>query len=191
MITFDRTDQSVFGRWWWTVDRWQLGALAILMMVGTVLITAASPPVAERIGIDDTFYFVERHLLMLIPTVMIMVGVSLLEPRDIRRLALIIFYTLLVSISEHLTFGAGYLISSVATILLITGYARGILGKATLSAVVGCILTILYGYLYILLQLEDYALLLGSVGLFTILAVVMYLTRKINWYAVGQPPPIQ
>ena len=105
MITFDRTDQSVFGRWWWTVDRWQLGALAILMMVGTVLITAASPPVAERIGIDDTFYFVERHLLMLIPTVMIMVGVSLLEPRDIRRLALIIFFASLALVAATLVVG--------------------------------------------------------------------------------------
>ncbi len=109
-------------------------------------------------------------------------------------LALIVFYTLLISISEHLTFGSGYLISSAATILLITGYARGILGKGRLSAVVGCILALLYGYLYILLQLEDYALLLGSVGLFVILAVVMYLTRRLNWYAIGptrQPPPIQ
>ncbi|KAA0688957.1 putative lipid II flippase FtsW [Azospirillum brasilense] len=91
MITFDRTDQSVFGRWWWTVDRWQLAALAALMALGTVLITAASPPVAERIGIQDTFYFVERHLMMLIPSVAIMCGVSLLSPRGVRRAALVVF----------------------------------------------------------------------------------------------------
>lgn len=97
-------------------------------------------------------------------------------------LALIVFYTLLISISEHLSFGKGYLISSVATILLITGYARGILGKASLAVAVCGVLTVLYGYLYILLQLEDLALLLGSIGLFVILAIVMYLTRKINWH---------
>lgn len=97
-------------------------------------------------------------------------------------LALIIFYALLISISEHLSFGKGYLISSVATILLVSGYARGILGKASLAIAVCGVLAILYGYLYILLQLEDFALLLGSVGLFVILAIVMYLTRKMNWY---------
>ncbi len=91
MMTFDRTDQSVFGRWWWTVDRWQLLALAVLMAVGTVLITAASPPVAERIGIQDTFYFVERHLMMLVPSIALMCAVSLLSPRGIRRTALVVF----------------------------------------------------------------------------------------------------
>jgi cell division protein FtsW len=105
MITFDRTDHSVFGRWWWTVDRWQLGALAILMLVGTVLITAASPPVAERIGIDDTFYFVERHMMMLAPTIVIMIGVSLLAPRDVRRLALAVFLIATVMVALTLVIG--------------------------------------------------------------------------------------
>lgn len=105
MITFDRTDHSVFGRWWWTVDRWQLGAIAVLMLVGAVLITAASPPVAERIGIHDTFYFVEHHLMMLAPTVVIMIGVSLLEPRNIRRLALGIFLVALVLVAATLVVG--------------------------------------------------------------------------------------
>lgn len=91
MVTFDRTDQSVFGRWWWTVDRWQLSALAALMFIGTVLITSASPPVAERIGIADTFHFVERHLIMLVPAVALMCGISLLSPRGVRRAALIMF----------------------------------------------------------------------------------------------------
>ena len=91
MVTFDRTDQSVFGRWWWTIDRLQLGALAVLMALGTVLITAASPPVAERIGISDTFYFVERHLMVLVPTVATMVAVSLLSPRGVRRVALCVY----------------------------------------------------------------------------------------------------
>ena len=91
MVTFDRTDQSIFGRWWWTVDRWQLLALAVLMALGTVLITAASPPVAERIGIQDTFYFVERHLMMLVPSIALMCAVSMLSPRGVRRVALVVF----------------------------------------------------------------------------------------------------
>lgn len=105
MITFDRTDQSVFGRWWWTVDRWQLVALAILMAMGTVLITAASPPVAERIGIDDTFYFVERHLLMLIPASIIMMSVSLLSPRGVARTAVVVYLVALALVAATLVVG--------------------------------------------------------------------------------------
>ncbi|WP_029009582.1 FtsW/RodA/SpoVE family cell cycle protein [Azospirillum halopraeferens] len=105
MMTFDRTDQSIFGRWWWTVDRWQLTALAILMALGTVLITAASPPVAERIGIDDTFYFVERHLIMLLPAVLVMIGVSLLSPRGVRRVALLMFLAALALVAATLVVG--------------------------------------------------------------------------------------
>ncbi|OQA29255.1 MAG: Inner membrane protein CreD [Verrucomicrobia bacterium ADurb.Bin345] len=97
-------------------------------------------------------------------------------------LALVIFYTLLLSISEHLSFGRGYLIAGAATIALVTGYAGSILRKARAAWLVGSILAVLYGYLYVLLQLEDYALLLGSIGLFVILGTVMFLTRRINWY---------
>jgi inner membrane protein len=104
-------------------------------------------------------------------------------------LAMIVFYTLLISISEQLRFGAAYLISAVATIGLITGYARAILKNRAVSWAVGSILAVLYGYLYILLQLEDYALLMGSIGLFAVLSAVMYLTRKIDWYAVQPGAP--
>ncbi|MBU0678255.1 MAG: cell envelope integrity protein CreD [Verrucomicrobia bacterium] len=103
-------------------------------------------------------------------------------------LALVVFYTLLLSISEHLSFGKGYLVSSLATIALITGYARAILRTRILAFIVGSVLAILYAYLYVVLQLEDYALLFGSIGLFIALAIVMYLTRNINWYTVGSDP---
>ncbi len=105
MITFDRTDHSVFGRWWWTVDRWLLGALAALIAIGTILITAASPAVAERIGIHDTFHFVERHLLMLAPALAIMVGVSLLSPRGVRRLSLGLYLASLALVAATLFVG--------------------------------------------------------------------------------------
>ena len=90
MMAFDRTDQSIFGRWWWTVDRWMLAGLAILVGYGTVLIMAASPAVAERIGLD-TYHFVEHHLMMLIPSLLLMIAVSLLSPRGVRRVALAVF----------------------------------------------------------------------------------------------------
>lgn len=96
--------------------------------------------------------------------------------------ALLIFYSLLIALSEHIRFGIAYLISSVAVVGLITLYARWSLASTRLAGLVGGILGILYGYLYILLQLEDYALLMGSIGLFVALACVMYVTRKIDWY---------
>jgi inner membrane protein len=101
-------------------------------------------------------------------------------------LAMIIFYTLLLSISEQMNFGTAYLISAVAIISLITGYAKSILKNNYVVLMVGGILTILYAYLYILLQIEDYALLMGSVGLFGVLCAIMYLTRSIDWYAIHQ-----
>ena len=90
MMAFDRTDQSILGRWWWTVDRWMLAALAVLVGYGTILIMAASPAVAARIGLDS-YHFVEHHVAMLIPALLLMVAVSLMSPRGVRRAALIVF----------------------------------------------------------------------------------------------------
>jgi inner membrane protein len=98
-------------------------------------------------------------------------------------LAIIVFYALLLSMSEHTGFGVAYLISATAVISLISSYARSILKNNVLTSMVAAILIVLYGCLYILLQLEDYALLMGSVGLFVVLALVMYMTRKIDWYS--------
>lgn len=97
--------------------------------------------------------------------------------------SVITFYVLLLAFSEHLGFNISFLLSVLAVILLISGYTHSILNKRMAVAVLG-ILIILYGYLFITLQLEDYALLVGSLGLFSTLAVVMYLTRKVNWYSL-------
>jgi len=105
-------------------------------------------------------------------------------------LGIIIFYTLLLSISEQINFGAAYLISAGAVICMITAYAKAILKNRYVTLMVGGILIILYTYLYILLQLEDYALLMGSVGLFGVLGTIMYLTRKVDWYGM-QPEPVK
>jgi inner membrane protein len=99
-------------------------------------------------------------------------------------LAIIIFYSLLISISEHTNFDFAYIISSVAIIVMISGYAKSILKNKYITGIVAGILFILYAYLYLLLQLEDYALLMGSIGLFVVLGLVMYLTRKIDWYSI-------
>jgi inner membrane protein len=97
--------------------------------------------------------------------------------------AITIFYLLLLSLSEHMAFWLAYVVASVAVVALIGGYTKGVFDQKRLTALVTATLVLLYGFLYTLLQLEDYALLIGSVGLFATLAVVMYLTRKINWYA--------
>ncbi len=86
MLTVARTDTSVIGRWWWTVDRWMLAALALLVVVGALLTLAASPAVAERIGLGS-FHFAQRHLLFLLPAAGVAFAVSLLSLRGVRRLA--------------------------------------------------------------------------------------------------------
>ncbi len=88
MTTFARTDTSVVGRWWWTVDRWTIAALACIIGVGAVLILAASPAVATRIHLDN-YHFVKRQLAMLPPALAIMFGMSLMSPLTVRRFATI------------------------------------------------------------------------------------------------------
>jgi cell division protein FtsW len=88
--TFSRRDTSVLGRWWWTIDRWSLSAIIIIMAIGILLSFAASPPVAERLNLG-TFFFVKRHIIMVPPAVGLMVAISLLNPQQIRRLASFIY----------------------------------------------------------------------------------------------------
>ena len=89
-MKFARIDQSPVARWWWTVDRWSLAALGMLIGFGVVMSLAASPPVAERIGYDG-LHFVRRHLAMLPLALGLMFAVSLQPPRTIRRIAVIGF----------------------------------------------------------------------------------------------------
>jgi inner membrane protein len=99
-------------------------------------------------------------------------------------LALCVFYTLLIAISEHLAFHWSYIIASISIILLITLYAKSIFNENRLTALLALILCILYLFIYAIIQMEDYALLMGSIGIFIVLALVMFLSRKINWYAL-------
>lgn len=95
-------------------------------------------------------------------------------------IALLLFYTLLLSFSEHLAFALSYAIAALMTIGLITAFMAAILKDKKTALVVGGLLTLLYIFIYVLLQLESYALLAGSLGLFIILAVAMYATVKLR-----------
>ena len=96
-------------------------------------------------------------------------------------IALTMFYTLLVSISEHSNFLKAYLIAGSSVIILITLYSKSILKTWRFPLFIATSLTALYAFIYVIIQLENYALLVGSIGLFLILSAVMYVSIKIDW----------
>ena len=100
-----RAERTPFAAWWWTVDRLMLAALLALMLGGIVLSLAASPPVAARLGLEP-FYFVNRHVLYLIPAIAVLLLTSLLPPRHIRRIAVVMFVLSLVLVAATLVYGA-------------------------------------------------------------------------------------
>ena len=97
-------------------------------------------------------------------------------------MALVMFYTLLLSISEYLQFSVAYFIAAAATVLLLSWYTQSIFKKAKTVFTFGLLLSVLYLFIYVLIQMVDNALLFGSIGLFVLLAIAMYLSRKIDWY---------
>jgi inner membrane protein len=102
-----------------------------------------------------------------------------------------VFYLLELSLAEHIGFVAAYITASVAVVTLISSYSLVILKSSVRASIVGLIAIVLYGYLYVLLRSQDYALLIGSIGLFVVIAAIMYLTRNINWYdGKRKPVPI-
>ena len=98
--------------------------------------------------------------------------------------AILIFYVLVLSLSEYIHFNYAYILSAAAVTLIISGYAKTIIPNSMFAYTILGILVILYAYLFIVLQLEDYALILGSIGLLIIVTMVMYVTRNINWYEI-------
>ena len=131
-----------------------------------------------------------KYALMFIAlTFVVFFFVEILTKRKIHPLqyllvgiALILFYSLLLSISEQINFVMAYLIASIATIGLITAYAHSIFKNKTQTGILAVLLCGLYIFLFVILQLEDVALLIGSIGLFIILGVIMFVSRKINFY---------
>lgn len=121
-----------------------------------------------------TFFFIEiLNRKRLHPIQYLLVGAGI-----------VLFYILLLSFSEHLSFNRAYWIACAAILLLITVYSYFMLRNRKLTVMVFGILAILYGFFYSILQLQDYALLMGSLGLLLILAVIMYLTRNVDWYGL-------
>jgi len=96
-------------------------------------------------------------------------------------LALVLFYTLLLSISEYTGFNIAYLIAGVATIGLVTWFVGSIMRSSKLAVFISLVLTVVYGYIFTIIQLQDYALLMGSIGLFVALGIIMYFSRKLQW----------
>jgi cell division protein FtsW len=99
-----RAQRTPLSEWWWTVDRMLVGAILTLMLIGIVLLLAASPPVAIRLGIDP-FHFVHKQALFLMPAVGVMLATSMLSPRAIRRLAFVIFFISLALVMATLVIG--------------------------------------------------------------------------------------
>jgi len=118
------------------------------------------------------FFFIEvLNKIFIHPIQYILVGI-----------ALVVFYTLLLSISEHLKYNIAFIVSALSTLLLVSGYVRAILKSGKLTMLISGILAVLYTFIFVIIQLQDYALLIGSIGIFIILGLVMYFSRKIDWY---------
>ena len=105
MVTrISRTDRSLVGKWWWTVDRWTLGITCVLMFLGLFLSFAASPSVAHHLKLNS-FFFVIRHFAFLVPTLLIIIGVSLLDHKMIRRMSMVLFIVSIILIICTILFG--------------------------------------------------------------------------------------
>jgi inner membrane protein len=118
------------------------------------------------------FFFIEvMNRIFIHPVQYILVGI-----------ALVVFFTLLLALSEHIPFNSAYFVSVAGTLFLVVGYVKAILKSWRLSGLIGGMTGILYGFIFVVIQLQDFALLMGSVGIFIILGLVMYFSRKIDWY---------
>jgi inner membrane protein len=149
---------------------------------------------AQFLSILDSYRYVERSIkygvlfLVLIFTTFFLFEVTArqkIHPLQYLMVgaALCLFYLLLLSISEFIGFGLAYLIAAAASTILITWYCRFFLGGGVRTLIIGAGLAGIYTFLYVTLRQQDYALLMGAIALFILLAVVMYVTRKIDWYA--------
>lgn len=96
-------------------------------------------------------------------------------------LSLVLFYTLLLSVSEYIGFNPAYLVAGIATIGLVVWYISGVMKSSKLALFISFVLTVVYSYIFIIIQLQDYSLLMGSIGLFIALAVIMFFSRKLQW----------
>ncbi len=144
-------------------------------------------------GYAKTQRSVKYSILFIALTFTVFFFIEILQKKQVHPLqyilvgfALCIFYTLLLSISEYTGFNPAYYIATAATVTLIGMYVWSIFKTFKIAAGFVLALSALYAYIFILIQLEDYALLFGSIGLFVILAIIMYYSRKIDWYGTNR-----
>jgi inner membrane protein len=95
--------------------------------------------------------------------------------------AMVIYYTLLLSFSERIGYNWAYLVASVSTIALITTFIGSLLKNKNAALLFSFILSVIYAFIFVIIQLEDFALMMGSIALFIIVGLLMYFSRKINW----------
>jgi inner membrane protein len=162
------------------------------------IFTHQSFDISESVfGVDlilpvDNYQVVERSMkyaiLFFVFTFMVFFFMEILKKQKVHPLqyalvgfALTLFYLLLLSLAEQVVFGIAYLIASAGIMVLITAYSRAIFKSKATSAIMLSFLVLVYGILYILLQMQDYVLLLGSAFLFIALAAAMYISLKIDW----------
>lgn len=149
---------------------------------------------AQFLSILDAYRYVERSIkygvlfLVLVFTTFFLFEVTArqkIHPLQYLLVgaALCLFFLLLLSISEFKSFGLSYLVAATASTILITWYCRSFLGAGVRTLIIGAGLAGVYTFLYITLRQQDYALLMGAIALFLVLALVMYVTRKVDWYA--------
>jgi len=139
-------------------------------------------------GYDKTERSVKYSLLCIILTFAAFFLIETIYKRSLHLvqyglagLALVLFYTLLLSISEYTGFNLAYLIAGVATIGLVTWFVGSIMKSSRLAVFISFVLTVVYGYIFTIIQLQDYSLLMGSIGLFIALGIIMFFTRKLQW----------
>jgi inner membrane protein len=163
-VDAEALDESAFGvGLYQTVDVYQRGERAIKYALLFIALTFLT-------------FFAWEHTarLELHPLQYLLVG-----------LALSTFYLLLIALSEHVAFALAYVLAAVALVLVNAVYVAGALRSSRRGVAVGVAMSVVYGLLYVLVLSEDYALLLGAITLFTALAAVMLITRKVDWYRLG------
>ncbi|CAA6816040.1 MAG: Unknown protein [uncultured Campylobacterales bacterium] len=158
----------------------------------------SKPYISSSFGVDfklavDHYTKADRSIkyaiLFVVLTFLIFFLTEILNKRRIHPfqyilsgLSLILFFVLLISFSEHIGFNNAYIIAALATIFALGSYVRSVLGSKKLTMYFIGVLAFMYVFIFILLQLQSYSLLIGSVMLFIVLSVVMYISRKIDWY---------
>ena len=113
MSRMSRTDASLLGRWWWSVDRPSVAIVAMIIVIGVVVLLAAGPSAAARLRISNEFYFSMKQLMFLGPAILMMLTISFLTPLQTRRLGVVVFAGMLVLMVAAVLFSSGINLSLI------------------------------------------------------------------------------